>query len=75
MLVPLLKTLPQVDAEGHKGKNLACRILWTSKSADNIKVAFDEDLKPKNPHPEDQEEYDNPWEDLYAARSVVLRKQ
>ena len=71
----LLKTLSQVDADGHKGKNRACRFLQTSQPVDTIKVAFDDDLKPNNSHPEDLEEYDNPWEDLNAARPAVLRKQ
>lgn len=82
----LLKTLSLVDAGRHKGKNLACRINYTelyiacriiqrSQSADNTKVTFDDDLTRKNPHPEDAGEYDNPRDDLHAARPAVLRKR
>lgn len=58
-----------------RSKNLACRIIQRSKAADNVKVTFHDGLKPKNLDPEDPIEYDNPWDDLYAARPVVLRKQ
>lgn len=57
----ILKTLSQVDADRHKGKPLAYRIIQRSKSADNIKGNFDNDFKPKNPYPEDPGEYDNPY--------------
>lgn len=52
--VLLLRTSFWVDADRHRGKELTCTICGRSEPADNIKVTFNDDIKAKHPHPEDQ---------------------
>ena len=73
----LLKTLSQVDADRHEGKNSVHKIMQRSKSADSLRATFSDDgaIKPRNPHPEDLGDQEEPLRDVHPTRPVVLRKQ